>query len=1009
MSLRGKSLALTWVVAVSVMTMAAAFLLYGGQAIAAGNPEISFEGKVVTAAGVNVPDGTYAMEFKIYTGCTNEPTNSTGCSAVWTEDYTGAAQLVTFTSGTFQVNLGSITAFGGSVPWDTSPLYLSMQISNTEGASCAPAGNFTSNCTGDGVMNPFIELTASPYAEDSALLGGLAASAFGQLATANTWTTTNTIQPLTDVAGLVVQQTAAASPSHDIFDVDGATAGNFIQVTSTAANAGTVSISSLGTGNALTLDSGSTGNVNIGINANNKTIQIGATNSAITDTINVGNNTNASGISNVTVGSLDSTSQTTVQAGANGNAAINLSVAAGGGVSVTQANEPSSTIAGVSNAQAFYVNGGDGGATTGSGFAAGNGSSVVITAGNGGNAVAGSTNGNGGSITLSGGSAGAGAGTSGSSGGVIVQDAGNSATAFRIQNAAGQAVFVQGTNLISQTNDVTNYTFTGGTTGWAVEGAATALTQVTNQTDVYPSNYGIDSIDDTLAASGTSGIEIAAAGLAGSSLAGSTTYKFGFYAMGSATITGLTVAFNGTGGTCTPNYTSISSTGFTYFSCTTTPTTATTIVTIESTASASQTLYISDPQITTSSLTNYQLGSYQTNGVDTASEVAYQNTTNSTTAFQVQNASGTTILDVDTLNGNVIIGTNTSTNTTNTSLLQLDSVDTYTETETCSATFNQGSIYFNTSSNTIRACIDGSWTDLASSSALGLLAFGIVSTSGGAGNAGDLAATSTASVSGPCKVSWASANSVTVQPCIAYSGGREVMVGTTVPGYSGAQTVSLTGLTTTDRYSNLCFATNAGAASNTLALVGAGNAASTSLTSATIEPTWNAGAPVLCLATIVNGTSANGSFVTAGMIYDTRTYVETVKTFALSAAAMSLSSAAELNGTAGEVEVPTATGIKLAGTIIASTGAASSGGAPNVIIANSGPGEVQSLSGATVTIGDTVEEDGAAGQTEAANAGVGTAYANLGQAMSTANSGGACTSAATCVGSIFLNIDIGFE
>jgi len=46
------------------------------------NQEMSFEGKIVTSAGLNIPDGTYNMEFRIYTGCSNEPTNSTGCTAM---------------------------------------------------------------------------------------------------------------------------------------------------------------------------------------------------------------------------------------------------------------------------------------------------------------------------------------------------------------------------------------------------------------------------------------------------------------------------------------------------------------------------------------------------------------------------------------------------------------------------------------------------------------------------------------------------------------------------------------------------------------------------------------------------------------------------------------------------------------------------------------------------------------------------------------------------------------
>src|ERR1035438_10078318 len=72
------------------------------------NQELSFEGKIVTAAGINVPDGTYNMQFQIYTGCTDNI--GTGCTSVWSENWLVGTSPVTFSSGTFQANLGSITA-----------------------------------------------------------------------------------------------------------------------------------------------------------------------------------------------------------------------------------------------------------------------------------------------------------------------------------------------------------------------------------------------------------------------------------------------------------------------------------------------------------------------------------------------------------------------------------------------------------------------------------------------------------------------------------------------------------------------------------------------------------------------------------------------------------------------------------------------------------------------------------------------------------------------------------
>jgi hypothetical protein len=77
---RGKGLALFRVTAVSVLALAVFLIFNARPALAAGNSQLSFEGKVVTSAGVNVPDGSYNMEFKIYTGCTNN--TGTGCTTV---------------------------------------------------------------------------------------------------------------------------------------------------------------------------------------------------------------------------------------------------------------------------------------------------------------------------------------------------------------------------------------------------------------------------------------------------------------------------------------------------------------------------------------------------------------------------------------------------------------------------------------------------------------------------------------------------------------------------------------------------------------------------------------------------------------------------------------------------------------------------------------------------------------------------------------------------------------
>ena len=196
--------------------------------------EMSFEGKIVTSAGLNLPDGNYNMEFKIYTGCTNEPTSNTGCTAVWTEDYLTSNSTyatttpVAFTSGTYAVNLGSICAFTTSscegnsntaINWDTYPLYLSLNIGTT--AICATS--FSSCGAGDGAMNPYVLLTSTPYAMNAAnanAVGGDSLAMLGVLAANNTWTGTNVIQD-TASSAFAVENTGGSSVTLNVNTTSG--------------------------------------------------------------------------------------------------------------------------------------------------------------------------------------------------------------------------------------------------------------------------------------------------------------------------------------------------------------------------------------------------------------------------------------------------------------------------------------------------------------------------------------------------------------------------------------------------------------------------------------------------------------------------------------------------------------------------------------------------------------------------------------------------------------------
>jgi hypothetical protein len=130
----------------------ACVFLFSGQASAAINPQINFQGKLTNTDGTNVADSTYSVVFSLYSV-------GSGGSAVWTETQGSVAT----TSGVFRVALGSVTTLPGSVDFNSASIYLGIKV----GA--------------DAEMTPRIQFTAAPYAFNSDKLGGLTSAAFVQL------------------------------------------------------------------------------------------------------------------------------------------------------------------------------------------------------------------------------------------------------------------------------------------------------------------------------------------------------------------------------------------------------------------------------------------------------------------------------------------------------------------------------------------------------------------------------------------------------------------------------------------------------------------------------------------------------------------------------------------------------------------------------------------------------------------------------------------------------------
>ncbi len=287
------------------------------------NAQINFQGKLTNPDGTNVTDGTYSLRFRIYDHVSNDAANACVANSCKWEETQGS---VSVSDGIFQVSLGSSTALPGSVDFNSSPLYLGVKV----GA--------------DAEMTPRIQFTAAPYAFNSDTLDGINSTAFGQLASNQIWTGTNTLQPTTNITTAIVKQTSFGSATADILNVQTANGTNILQVTGPAVNEAAVTLNSVGATRTLTLDSGS-GTIVLG--ANTTTLQKSGTaftfdlNNAASSTFTV---TNAgAGVAslavegNITTTATIGTASTTTFTGA--GATFASAVAANGGITFDSASD----------------------------------------------------------------------------------------------------------------------------------------------------------------------------------------------------------------------------------------------------------------------------------------------------------------------------------------------------------------------------------------------------------------------------------------------------------------------------------------------------------------------------------------------------------------------------------------------------------------------------------------------------------------------------------------------
>ncbi|MEO6513159.1 MAG: hypothetical protein ABIO22_00610, partial [Candidatus Saccharimonadales bacterium] len=353
--------------------------------------------------------------------------------------------------------------------------------------------------------------------------------------------------------------------------------------------------------------------------------------------------------------------------------------------------------------------------------------------------------------------------------------------------------------------------------------------------------------------------------------------------------------------------------------------------------------------------------------------------------FAVQNG-GTDVFTVSPNSGGIVLGVATqigSATTNGTQInLQLDSSSTYADSGTCTTTAFQGAMYYNTASQSIRTCQDGTWSDILTTRDLGLLMFGVVPDSGSS-NQGDLPALVTSGVSGPCKVSWNSANSIHIEACIAYSGGRRVSVAST--------NITITGLTTTNIWTNVCLT----GTNNQPALSTTATATETSSTSG-FFPTFSISAPILCLAQVKGST---GTANNIAQIYDVRTFSTTQKLPMLASTAVSLGMLADVNPSTAVPSVNASR--RMIGVVVATNGSTSTT-SPNVILTTFGPAWVKATAG---TAGDFVIQSATNGYT-ATNATIPNNSFNYEVGITPTSFSSTCSAASNCSGSLFVNFQV---
>ena len=152
--------------------------------------KMNFQGRLTDSSGVIVANGTYNMQFRLYSA-------SSGGSLLWSEErLVNDTKGVTVTNGLFAIKLGEgdvIGASTGSTPLNpanfaSGSVYLEVTMATPANATTNTA---STSMVWESPMSPRSLMASSAYAFNSETLDGLDSADFAQITAANTFTNTN--------------------------------------------------------------------------------------------------------------------------------------------------------------------------------------------------------------------------------------------------------------------------------------------------------------------------------------------------------------------------------------------------------------------------------------------------------------------------------------------------------------------------------------------------------------------------------------------------------------------------------------------------------------------------------------------------------------------------------------------------------------------------------------------------------------------------------------------------